>query len=250
MEIGTNWAQHAGIYEFTFNTGKKVQARFTYVYIYEDGEWLISQHHSSQMPEKPKLDEAGCRGLFKRWNDALLLKDPDVVAQRYAKEGTLLPTVSDTPRDTYDLIKDYFVKFLAGSPKGEILESFVKLGEGWCSDVGIYEFSFEDGSKVKGRYSYVYIYEDGDWMISHHHSSQMPEEMAAAIDDAKVTAKAEAKKEAKKDSGNSGILWAAGIAVMGAALAVLGAALFGVYNLKAKQADIERDALVVKRGDA
>jgi hypothetical protein len=32
-----------------------------------------------------------------------------------------------------------------------------------------------DGSKVKGRYSFVYVYEDDTWKISHHHSSVMPE---------------------------------------------------------------------------
>ena len=31
------------------------------------------------------------------------------------------------------------------------------------------------GDKVKGRYSFVYVYEEGQWKISHHHSSVMPE---------------------------------------------------------------------------
>jgi hypothetical protein len=63
-------------------------------------------------------------------------------------------------------------------PQGEILESFVTIGDGWCKDVGIYEFTMgATGSKVKGRYSFVYVYEDGIWKISHHHSSVMPEAM-------------------------------------------------------------------------
>jgi hypothetical protein len=50
------------------------------------------------------------------------------------------------------------------------------VGEDWCKDVGIYEFTMgADGSKVKARYSFVYVYEDGEWKISHHHSSIMPE---------------------------------------------------------------------------
>ena len=37
-----------------------------------------------------------------------------------------------------------------------------------------------DGSVVRARYSFVYVYEDGEWKISHHHSSVMPEAMLAA----------------------------------------------------------------------
>lgn len=50
------------------------------------------------------------------------------------------------------------------------------VGENFCKDVGIYEFTMgSDGSKIKGRYSFDYVYEDGEWKISHHHSSVMPE---------------------------------------------------------------------------
>jgi len=52
INIGCNYAQDAGIYEFTMGAdGSKVKARYTYVYVYENGAWLISQHHSSVMPE-------------------------------------------------------------------------------------------------------------------------------------------------------------------------------------------------------
>ena len=40
-----------------------------------------------------------------------------------------------------------------------------------------------DGSKVKARYSYIYVWEDGAWKIAHHHSSVMPEAMLAAAAD-------------------------------------------------------------------
>ena len=114
--IGTNWAQDAGIYEFTMGaTGAKVKGRYTFVYVFEDGEWKISQHHSSVMPEAsaPKaITEEGVKNLFQLWNSALATLDPDAVAKRYAKKGVLLPTVSDVPRTDYGLIKDYFEGFL------------------------------------------------------------------------------------------------------------------------------------------
>ena len=102
--------------------------------------------------------------------------DPDAVAKRYSKNAVLLPTVSDVPRTSYDLIHHYFVGFLTKEPQGEILESSISIGHNVCSDVGIYEFTMgTTGDKVKGRYSFVYVWEDGQWKISHHHSSVMPE---------------------------------------------------------------------------
>jgi uncharacterized protein (TIGR02246 family) len=49
---GDDWCMDAGIYTFTMGaTGDKVQARYSFVYTYEDGEWKIAHHHSSVMPE-------------------------------------------------------------------------------------------------------------------------------------------------------------------------------------------------------
>lgn len=245
--IGANWAQDAGIYEFTMGTtGEVVRGRYTFVYIYQDGKWQIAQHHSSMMPEAKNqaITEQGVKNLFQLWNAALLTKDPDAVAKRYSSGAVLLPTVSDLPRDTYDLIKDYFVKFLKGSPSGSIVESFVKIGDGWCSDVGIYEFAFADGSKVKGRYSFVYVYEGGEWMISHHHSSQMPEEMAAAI------ASGATGSEGDDKSGN-GVL-GSGMIVLGVSIMILAAGFVLTTLRKANNSDTQALVSVSKdtQGDA
>ena len=170
--------------QFTMGSnGNKVKARYSFVYVWEDREWKISHHHSSAMPESKvgkDISKDEVKGLFNQWNDALVSLDSDAVAMRYAKNAVLLPTVSDTPRTDYDSIKDYFETFLQRLPHGEILESYPLVGENWCKDVGIYEFTMgDDGSKVKARYSFVYVYEDGEWKISHHHSSVMPEGLLA-----------------------------------------------------------------------
>ena len=62
----------------------------------------------------------------------------------------MLPTVSDVP--------------LRRAPNiSEILESNVTVGHNWCQDAGIYEFAMgATGDKVKGRYSFVYVWEDDD----------------------------------------------------------------------------------------
>jgi uncharacterized protein (TIGR02246 family) len=126
--------------------------------------------------KKDKITEDQVRNLFYLWNDALDTLDSDVVAKRYSENAVLLPTVSDAPRTDYESIKEYFDNFLKLKPQGQILESHVLVGDNWAKDVGIYEFTMRtNGSKVKARYSFVYIWEDGQWKISHHHSSVMPE---------------------------------------------------------------------------
>jgi uncharacterized protein (TIGR02246 family) len=123
------------------------------------------------------LSQEEVRSLFNLWNDALATLDPKKVAARYAKQSILLPTVSDTPRTTKATITDYFVNFLQKKPQGRILEGMVQTGDGWATDAGVYEFTMgADGSKVLARYTYMYIFEDGEWKIAHHHSSVMPEE--------------------------------------------------------------------------
>ena len=179
IKVGDNWANDAGIYEFKFgSTGETVKARYSFVYVKEGGKWRILHHHSSTMPEvKGKvISEDHVRNLFNLWNDALDTLDPEVVAKRYAKNAVLLPTVSDKPRTSYQGIKDYFTSFCQLKPQGTILESYVTVGDNWCKDMGIYEFTMgATGAKVKARYSFVYVYEDNEWKISHHHSSAMPE---------------------------------------------------------------------------
>jgi len=103
VTIGDNWCQDTGIYEFTMGaTGDVVKARYSYLYIQEDGIWKIQHHHSSVMPEQiamgKSITEDEVRGLFDLWNDALATGDSKKVAGRYSKKGVLLPTVSDIPR--------------------------------------------------------------------------------------------------------------------------------------------------------
>ena len=52
VRFGCNDALDNGIYTFTFGNGTKVQARYTFVYDYRDGDWKIVAHHSSAMPER------------------------------------------------------------------------------------------------------------------------------------------------------------------------------------------------------
>ena len=122
-----------------------------------------------------RTDAAGVAALFDRWNASLATGDPSRVAANYAPDAVLLPTVTNAPRSTPADIRDYFVKFLKNKPQGTIDKRIIKIGCNVAQDVGTYTFRFSDGGMVKARYTYVYEYRDGQWLIAHHHSSAMPE---------------------------------------------------------------------------
>ena len=120
-------------------------------------------------------------GLFDTWNRALQAGDSDKVADLYAKDAVLLPTVSNKVRTDRAEIVDYFDHFLANKPVGKKIETIVNvLDSNSAIDTGVYQFTLTDhdtGKKsvVEARYTYTYEKTDGKWKIVNHHSSAMPE---------------------------------------------------------------------------
>ncbi|WP_373778430.1 SgcJ/EcaC family oxidoreductase [Glaesserella sp.] len=52
IQIGCNSAFDAGLYTFTYaKTGEKASGRYSFNYKWDGKEWLITEHHSSLMPE-------------------------------------------------------------------------------------------------------------------------------------------------------------------------------------------------------
>lgn len=141
--------------------------------------------YQGQAPAETSAEKAEIAGLFDRWNAALATGNPDEVVKLYAKNGVLLPTVSNKVRTTPDEIKDYFVHFLALSPKGEINSREIRvLDANSALDSGVYTFSLiKEGKpvKVQARYSYAYEKVDGQWKIMKHHSSAMPEKIDESL---------------------------------------------------------------------
>lgn len=130
------------------------------------------------------VEKAAVASLFDAWNLSLASLDPDVVAQRYWPDAVLLPTVSNTPRTSTAMIRDYFVHFLEKRPRGRIDSRSIQIGCNLAIDMGTYTFSVMAPtgaiSEVAARYTFVYRYHDGAWKILHHHSSAMPETAASA----------------------------------------------------------------------
>jgi uncharacterized protein (TIGR02246 family) len=121
------------------------------------------------------VTESDISSLFDRSNASLKTDKPDEVVKNYATDSILLPTVSNKPRLTQDERRDYFVHFLEDHPVGEINMRRIKIGCNDALDAGIYTFTFGNGSKVRARYTFTYVLQDGKWLISSHHSSAMPE---------------------------------------------------------------------------
>ncbi|WP_245821665.1 SgcJ/EcaC family oxidoreductase [Lentzea waywayandensis] len=119
------------------------------------------------------------KALFADWNNALATGDAQKVADRYAPNAVLLPTVSNQVRSTRAEIVDYFEHFLLNKPSGEILDSHVAvLDADDAIDAGTYRFSLTQEGKpstVDARYTFVYEKIGGKWLIVNHHSSAMPE---------------------------------------------------------------------------
>jgi uncharacterized protein (TIGR02246 family) len=123
---------------------------------------------------------AAVEAQFKQFNDAFLSKNPDRATALFAPGAVLLATVSNKPRTTPAEIRDYFVSFLKNSPVGTIETSTVKLGCNMAARVGTWNVNLTDPATgqsrdVKARYSFLYKYVGGKWMIDHLHSSMMPE---------------------------------------------------------------------------
>ncbi|GAB4087659.1 hypothetical protein GCM10028785_03280 [Hydrogenophaga soli] len=137
------------------------------------------------------ITESQVAQLFDRWNASLMTHDPRKVVENYAPHSLLLPTVSNKPRYSVEDKIDYFVHFLHDGPVGKIDQRFIQVGCNTALDAGLYTFTFfKTGKVVNARYSYTYGYVNGQWLITSHHSSGMPEPVAPPPEAAPVHAPA------------------------------------------------------------
>ncbi|UUU23940.1 SgcJ/EcaC family oxidoreductase [Streptomyces sp. DSM 40750] len=139
----------------------------------------VSMAGAEAAPKKPSKKEIAA--LFDGWNKSLRTGDAKKVADRYAKDAVLLPTVSNKVRTNRAGIVDYFHHFLESKPVGKKIETHINvLDSNSALDAGTYQFTLTDkktGEKrvVKARYTYEYEKRNGVWKIVNHHSSAMPE---------------------------------------------------------------------------
>ena len=114
--------------------------------------------------------------LFDQWNRAVQDGDSGKVADLYAPDAILLPTLSNRVRRSRAEIMDYFDHFLARGPSGRIDESDIRVFGQIAINSGIYTFTFRDESSAPARFTFVYHWNGEHWMIVEHHSSLLPEQ--------------------------------------------------------------------------
>lgn len=135
---------------------------------------------ASPAPDCEPVDTALVEAQFKRFTDSWATGDAKKVTALFADDAVLLATVSNTFRTTPDQITDYFNYFLRNKPVARIDESVIRLGCDAAARFGNWTIDLTDpqtGAKstVSARFTFIYRFEDDDWMIDHLHSSQMPE---------------------------------------------------------------------------
>lgn len=139
---------------------------------------LAASAHGRAMQCAP-VNNAVVEAQFARFNGALATKNPDRPTALFTPGAVLLPTISDEERTTPAAIRSYFVYFLRQSPVGQIDTSSVRLGCNMAARMGNWTFTLTDPGTHKkslahARYTFIYTYEGGHWMIAHLHSSLMP----------------------------------------------------------------------------
>lgn len=125
------------------------------------------------------------------WLEAVASHKPENVAALYDTDAVLLPTLRNAVHDTPAERLDYFQMFTAMPEiKGKVEEQHPRLlDDNTAVNGGIYTFSFlQDGKPVNvtARFSFTYKKENGEWKIVEHHSSRLPEPVAAAQQTAAV----------------------------------------------------------------
>lgn len=116
---------------------------------------------------------------FEKWNEALKTENPDIVANVYLENGTLLGTFSDKLLIGRKEIRGYFEHFLLQHPSGKIMMDEVESSEdGLYTHAGFYDFTVgpEDRREnVRARFTFIWKKDkNGQWGILHHHSSEVP----------------------------------------------------------------------------
>lgn len=134
-----------------------------------------------QAPSRMDAHQMEIAALFTKWSAALGTGNPREVNALYTADAILLPTKSSEARTTVPAREAYFRDFLAKYPNLTAAidtdpPRVIRVSGRKATDTGHYTFTTKDGKQIKARYSFIYRQDDnGQWLISSHHSSALPD---------------------------------------------------------------------------
>ncbi len=129
---------------------------------------------------KEKISAAAevAQKLFFMWNEALSKGNAEEVADLYSDPVSFLPTMSPKLVTDRNGVIEYFRHFLQRFPTGEVTESYAEyMGDNHLQHSGMYTFtvgSTDARTEIRARFTYTWANIDGQWKITHHHSSLLP----------------------------------------------------------------------------
>ena len=112
--------------------------------------------------------------LLQKWVAVIKSGDPKRVTELYHRDAILLGTFSNKERVGHELILEYFENLLKSPVEVQIVSENPHVLESAAVNTGHYNF-VTGGKTINARFSFVYHKSNGEWKITSHHSSVMPE---------------------------------------------------------------------------
>jgi uncharacterized protein (TIGR02246 family) len=115
-----------------------------------------------------------------RWSLALAAGQPDAIARLYAEDAVLLASPEATPIVGRAAISSYFADFVARHAQATLSMRAIYVSCNAASDTGNYVYRLTGKRKgtrnlLVGRYSLLYEYRDGEWLIVRQHNQPSPQ---------------------------------------------------------------------------
>jgi uncharacterized protein (TIGR02246 family) len=127
-------------------------------------------------PDRAKTE---VEAVTQKWIEGMTRHDIDSVVALYDPEAVLWGTRSSKIRDKPETVREYFniLRTVPPSYKVVLGEQLIRIYGDIAINSGTYTFSeTRDGKEIvrPARFSFVYHYRDGHWLIVDHHSSAVP----------------------------------------------------------------------------
>lgn len=127
----------------------------------------------------PEAARTEIAAVTQKWIDGMTRHDIEAVVALYDPEAVLWGTRSPTLRDKPQTVREYFniLKTVPPSYKAVLGEQRIRIYGDVAINTGTYTFSeVRDGKEIvrPARFSFVFRYRNGEWLILDHHSSAVP----------------------------------------------------------------------------